>query len=75
LDKLDVTITAVLKGSKSLTDFLDIYYAFLLNKNAVTYGTKASSDFKKFLNDQVVPDLLKNLKEDDFTLTGSSDKT
>ena len=50
LDKIDTSISSVLKD-KSLTDSSDLFYAYMLNKDAKLYGSKPSKDFTQTLTD------------------------
>lgn len=70
LDKLDTTITSVLKDSKALTDATDLYHAFKLNKNAAKYGFKPSAEFTKSLTGKGVEDILGKFKAEDWTYNG-----
>ena len=72
IDKLDTSITGLLKDAKSLTEPVDLYHAYLLNRNAKTYGLKSSSDFTKSLTDKSVKDVLDKFNADDWSYNGQS---
>ena len=70
LDKLDASVTAVLKDSKSLTEAADLYHVFVLNRDAKTYGFKPSAEFSKSLSEKGVDDLIDKFKAEDWTYGG-----
>lgn len=72
IDKLETSITTLLKESKSLTEATDLYHAFLLNRDAKSFGLKPSADFTKALTEKNVKDVLDKFNADDWSYNGQS---
>lgn len=66
LDKLDTTIQTVLKD-KSISEPTELYFAYLLNKNAQIYGAKSSPEFTKTLTEKTTKEILDMFKAEDFS--------
>jgi hypothetical protein len=70
IDKLDTSISSLLKDVKSLSEPSDLFHAFLLNRDAKLFGGKPSSDFQKTFTDKTVKDLVSNFNADDWSFNG-----
>lgn len=74
LDRLHEQIEAIFKDTKNVEDLNDIYYLFLMHKNAKKYGFKPSEAFAKALASKAKDDFLINFNSEDWSYNKSGGK-